>query len=80
MIVFRHMCSAVEQPEEQRRQQGGAERTVTILELGEDESGHPISSATLFSTIMIANAGRNAVKAATSSGREHAAARGHTGS
>jgi hypothetical protein len=29
----------VEQPEEQRRQQGGAERTVKILELGEDESG-----------------------------------------
>jgi len=50
----------VEQPEEQRRQQGGAERTVTILELGEDESGPSDLLATLFSTIMIANAGRNA--------------------
>jgi hypothetical protein len=29
----------VEQPEENCRQQGGLERTMTILESGEDESG-----------------------------------------
>jgi hypothetical protein len=35
---------------------------MTILESGEDESGPADSSATLFSKIMTANAGRNTVR------------------
>jgi hypothetical protein len=39
MIVFDIEARNMEQPEEHPRQQGGAQRTMTILESGKDESG-----------------------------------------
>jgi hypothetical protein len=79
MIVFGIEAPHLEQPEEHRRQQHGGEQTMTILEPGEDESSPADLSATLFSKIMIAEAGSDAVKVATNSERERVGA-GHKGS